>query len=69
MTEPTGPPTADRVLRADPSLTPAMLATIQAAHAAAFASHQESAAPTQKAPDIAGQLASGTQQLEARRMA
>jgi hypothetical protein len=52
----------------DPSLTPEMLATIQAAHAAAFAPQPNSAAPTQqKAPDLAGALASGTQQLEARR--
>lgn len=52
----------------DPSLTPESLATIQAAHVALTAPTQQSPAPTQQAPDIAGGLASGTQQLEARRM-
>lgn len=52
----------------DPSLTPAFLATIQQTHAIASAQQpqQQSAAVT-RAPDIAGQLASDTDRLVARR--
>jgi hypothetical protein len=49
----------------DPSLVPDNLAMLQAGHAPA-APPQTSQAPTQQAPQIAGQLASPTQRLEAR---
>lgn len=71
---PTEPPYQDRIqlgvllgIPTDPSLVPENLAILQAAHIAASTPTQTSTASSQQAPDLAGQLASPTQRLEARR--